>query len=708
MFKQLKRVIAIFLILAFQGDFVAHFIGAQKNAWVQWALMYRAFAATSRYVDINLGANCTGNYSIASRNCSGSDGDAYTAANINSALAAMVGGDTTYIRGGTYTTPISDASFTWGAASSGAKIVIQGYPGDAKPLISVSGTAAINQGKTGDLYVTFQDFDVSCTGAYAECIGLQGGFTEFRNIIGNGNNSATSISGNVMLINAAAHDVLITGVHFHSPGLDTLGGFSSPYGYAIYNTGDRITIEYSLFDDARAYAIHSNCSGCDPDDVIVRYNVVTDVCTLLNTCAGILLGNGNRNKAYGNVVHHVGGAGGNVFGIATGNLCADCEILNNTINNTGVASIGWSNATARLIVKNNILTGSTNDFQNGSTNTRAFPTDGLADITDNRCDIAGTGCSTTSSPGFADIGNDDYRLCYDVSLPHSSCPGASAMIDIGIDVGLTTDIAGTTIPQGPGFDLGAYEANAIAPPTCPAQALVAQYSFNGVATDSSGNGNNGSLGTGVTYTTGKYGQAASFPGTSAGKISVPTADSLWICDGYTVEAWVQPTTTSTEFQGFVSKRASAGTGEGFFTYLSATVGYCANNGPLIGYKQTSPVYYCFGTGLVQDVWTHFAATYNGSSLIIYINGVFVTSGSATALLDQNNGDLLIGGSVFDEFFTGLIDELWIYNYARSEAQINTDMNTPIGALSAAISRKVNSGITRKYNSGIIAKHGLVQ
>ncbi len=57
--------------------------------------------AADIYVDQTLSIDCTnGNYSISSRNCSGSDGDAYNI--VQEALDNMNGGDDIYLRGGTY------------------------------------------------------------------------------------------------------------------------------------------------------------------------------------------------------------------------------------------------------------------------------------------------------------------------------------------------------------------------------------------------------------------------------------------------------------------------------------------------------------------------------------------------------------------------------------------------------------------------------
>ena len=45
----------------------------------------------------------------------------------------------------------------------------------------------------------------------------------------------------------------------------------------------------------------------------------------------------------------------------------------------------------------------------------------------------------------------------------------------------------------------------------------------------------------------------------------------------------------------------------------------------------------------------------------------------------STGDLRIGGNnVWGEFFSGLIDEVRVYNRALSPTEIQTDMNTPVG------------------------------
>ena len=88
-----------------------------------------------------------------------------------------------------------------------------------------------------------------------------------------------------------------------------------------------------------------------------------------------------------------------------------------------------------------------------------------------------------------------------------------------------------------------------------------------------------------------------------------------------------------------------------------------------------------GTAQVAaNTWTHLAATYDGSVLALYVNGAqaatFLTSGPITT----NTGALKIGGNaVWGEWFSGLIDEVRVYNRALTAAEIQADMNTSISS-----------------------------
>jgi hypothetical protein len=52
--------------------------------------------------------------------------------------------------------------------------------------------------------------------------------------------------------------------------------------------------------------------------------------------------------------------------------------------------------------------------------------------------------------------------------------------------------------------------------------------------------------------------------------------------------------------------------------------------------------------------------------------------AATGAIAASTNPLQIGGdSLYGQFFRGSIDEVRVYNLARTQAQIQTDMNTPL-------------------------------
>src|SRR6185295_18818163 len=100
--------------------------------------------------------------------------------------------------------------------------------------------------------------------------------------------------------------------------------------------------------------------------------------------------------------------------------------------------------------------------------------------------------------------------------------------------------------------------------------LVAAYTFNEGAgstlTDLSGNGNNGTISAASWTTSGKFGNALQFNGTSA-KVTIPDAASLRLTTGMTLEAWVYPTTTPTGWRTVIAKNVDA-----YYLEASSSVG----------------------------------------------------------------------------------------------------------------------------------------
>jgi len=95
--------------------------------------------------------------------------------------------------------------------------------------------------------------------------------------------------------------------------------------------------------------------------------------------------------------------------------------------------------------------------------------------------------------------------------------------------------------------------------------------------------------------------------------------------------------------------------------------------------------------LPVGAWTHVAVVRDGTTLTFYINGDVAATASVmdTNPFRDGRNTLRIGGQgrgTVAPYFPGLIDELRIYNRALTQAEIQQDMNTPIGGGGAGAPR----------------------
>jgi hypothetical protein len=232
--------------------------------------------------------------------------------------------------------------------------------------------------------------------------------------------------------------------------------------------------------------------------------------------------------------------------------------------------------------------------------------------------------------------------------------------------------------SGPGGTNTVTKSKAITVTTNP-MGLVGAYSFDEgsgtTATDVSGAGNNGTI-KGATWTTqGKFGGALSFNGTS-NWVTVNDASSLDLTNGMTLEAWVYPTIVPPNTWWTVLEKEQQPNGGVYYLFASSDQGQ-PFTGVFIGDERN--LY--GGTRLAVNTWTHLAATYDGTTERLYVNGVQVSSRAQTGLIQGSSGALRIGGnSVWGQYFQGRIDEVRIYNRALSAPEIQADMNAPINFL----------------------------
>jgi PKD repeat protein len=206
--------------------------------------------------------------------------------------------------------------------------------------------------------------------------------------------------------------------------------------------------------------------------------------------------------------------------------------------------------------------------------------------------------------------------------------------------------------------------------------LVAAYSFDqGSGTtlvDDSGNGNNGTLANAAWVAGGRFGGALQFNGSPGSLVTVPDSTSLHLTAGMTLEAWVKPTglnftgtsggvVLSESPDGSSVLYAAAGTGKTPAGRIRVAVGDTWARGP---------------TALKLNVWTFLAATYDGTTLRLYVNGRQAASTRAHGPLGAT-GPLHLGGSATAGMFAGLLDNVRIYNRALGRTEILADMGTPV-------------------------------
>jgi hypothetical protein len=209
----------------------------------------------------------------------------------------------------------------------------------------------------------------------------------------------------------------------------------------------------------------------------------------------------------------------------------------------------------------------------------------------------------------------------------------------------------------------------------PSADLVGAWGFDesggSVVSDSSGNGNDGTITGAVRTSGGMYGGGIAFDGQDD-FITVPDSNSLDVGDGVTVEGWVRPNIVTGSWRALALKESPSGEAWGAFaaggtTGMPAGVVFTTAQGRANGLARLA----------LSPTWTHVAMTYDGTAVRLYVSGRLVASTAATGRLLQTSRPLRIGGDMLGEWFDGVIDEVRVYDRALSPAEIQTDIATPI-------------------------------
>jgi chitodextrinase/lysophospholipase L1-like esterase len=215
----------------------------------------------------------------------------------------------------------------------------------------------------------------------------------------------------------------------------------------------------------------------------------------------------------------------------------------------------------------------------------------------------------------------------------------------------------------------AREPAADAPAAGPFVSLPLNDATGTIAGDASGNGNNGTLLNGPTWTTGQSGGALSFDGTD---------DTLYIANsstlnsattGITVTAWVYRSANQAGGASVISRQLGTTFYEHYYLgFEDGKYRWFVNT--TSGYSDTT-----LGGQAPLGQWVHVVGTYDGTDVKLYANGVLQFSSPHSGTLSADITGITIGATHNDaahtpvEVFNGKIDEVNIYGQALTAAEV---------------------------------------
>lgn len=198
------------------------------------------------------------------------------------------------------------------------------------------------------------------------------------------------------------------------------------------------------------------------------------------------------------------------------------------------------------------------------------------------------------------------------------------------------------------------------------------------------NRTNGTMQNGANYAVGKIGQAFNLDGAND-YVAVPHNSVQDVRQALTIESWIMKKGDCTGIGAagncvVLAKQIASGNADANLRYgLLIGDSGGANQGKAMFSLNTgawSDVVFS-NTIIGNDVWYHVAATYDGASAKIYVNGVLEASAAKTGeILPSTSGTLEIGrqSGVGEEYFNGLIDEPALYDRALTSGEIASIFN----------------------------------
>lgn len=476
--------------------------------------------------------------------------------------------------------------------------------------------------------------------------GVTFGVAKFGNgaDFGSGNTSkALSVNSSLGLANGSVARTISLWVKFYS--LSGTQEFVSQWansdhsGFLFYASGTSLVVGHSNFsvgeDDL---TLSSSLTTGTWYHVVMTY----DGSTMAGYLNGALIGSRASSRTNGNTINDVftlGAAYGNNVGYAmySSLVMDDVAVFSRALTATEISNIysggGGQPTTGNIAI--NVSGGPGGSFTcqlNGQNVTvpMSSTTYAAGSYTLNNC-VPPSGYTYSVTPSFTQTLSGGGAVNYTVTLMSTSSSG---------------ELYSTSFYSDPN--------------------LVAYYRFESNANDSKG-AYNGTANGGTTYVTGKFGQAASFNGTS-GYVSTP---GIPITNAFSWSLWLNQTGATSYPIPMYQGDSTSSYSEYLRVDSSGTLTFIQNPGPSLSASWTTSGH------ITANSFNHVVVTRDGtfSGVKIYINGVDAgatsSGGNTTTMLSGNYGFTFGSayGGMSGTWYQGAIDDAAVFSRTLSAAEV---------------------------------------
>jgi len=208
---------------------------------------------------------------------------------------------------------------------------------------------------------------------------------------------------------------------------------------------------------------------------------------------------------------------------------------------------------------------------------------------------------------------------------------------------------------------------AIDPNSIVAVWLCDEEGEGGTLADASGNGHDGEFVGDVDWTDGKFGKALEFPGVGGSRVEIPDEDSLTL-DEWTITVWAKLNAPPAGDWAVIVVKDP---GNGLQNYSLDMDG-----GGMVFSEVTSGGAWSdcnSGFNVYDDTWHFLAASYDGDTLRIYVDGE-TKNEQKFGTPDTNTAPVAIGGRMDNsQPLLGIVDDIGLFSVALGEGDLKTIM-----------------------------------